>query len=420
VLSFVHAADLHLDSPFVGLGEADGEVAEMLRGATFRAFENVVDLCINRSVDFLLIAGDVYDEEDRSLRAQLAFRDGLRRLADAGIHSFVVHGNHDPLEGWASSIEWPQGVHIFGGEKVESVVFERDGESAAIVHGISFARSEVKENLVRKFQAADSPLFQIGLLHCNVGSNTGHAPYAPCTLQDLARVGLDYWALGHVHARNVLSEETPTVLYPGCPQGRHVNEKGPRGCFLVQVNDRKEIRAEFVPTDAVRWECEDVDISSLGSEEDLLREMEDAISRVQERAEGRPSVCRLTLKGRGPLHAIIRRPGYTEDLLSETRAQGRSLSPIVWTESVEVQTRPSVDIEARRQSEDILGDILRLIDEYRGDPEALRRLQDALAPLYNDRHCRRYLAAPQQEELLRLLEDAEVLCVDKLLAEDEQ
>ena len=124
-LKFVHTADLHLDSPFVGMrNEAPEHVADDLCRATFDAYANIIDLCIEEQVHALLIAGDVYDGGDRSFRAQLKFGDGLQRLDDAGIRSFVCHGNHDPLDGWEARLELPAGCVRFGPE-VEGVPFFR-------------------------------------------------------------------------------------------------------------------------------------------------------------------------------------------------------------------------------------------------------------------------------------------------------
>jgi len=153
--SFVHTADLHLDSPFVGLQSVDDHVASTLRDATFHSFDRIVELCLERNADFLLVAGDIYDSRDRSLRAQLRFRDGLRRLSEEGVSSFVVHGNHDPLDSWAASLEWPERTHIFGGSAVTAEPVERDGQMIALVYGISYPTQEVRENLARKFRRRD-------------------------------------------------------------------------------------------------------------------------------------------------------------------------------------------------------------------------------------------------------------------------
>jgi exonuclease SbcD len=419
VISFVHAADLHLDSPFVGLGDVDEEVAELLRNATFGAFDNVIALCIQRSVDFLLVAGDVYDGADRSLRAQLAFRDGLRKLSDAGIRSFVVHGNHDPLDGWASSLEWPKEVRIFGGAGVETAVFDRGGEACAIIHGISFPQRQVKSNLARKFESSDSAAIQIGLLHCNAGNNPGHENYAPCSIQDLVDAGMDYWALGHVHTRTVLSAEGPVAGYPGNTQGRHINETGPRGCFLVQIDDDRQATVEFIPVDTVRWIGASVDVSPIDTDEELLTVLEEKIITVQEASEGRPCICRLTVNGRGPLHKTLRRAGYQEDLLQTIRETGRGLAPLVWVDRIDVQTRPAIDLEARRRSEDIVGDLLRLVAACKENPASSGALQEHLKTLYDHPTARRHLEMPDTQELVVLLEEAESLCLDKLLVEED-
>lgn len=417
--TFVHAADLHLDSPFTGLSELGNEVADTLKKATFQAFDNMVDLCIKQAVDFLLIAGDIYNSADRSLRAQLKFRDGLQRLNDAGIRSFVVYGNHDPLDGWASSLHWPEYAHIFGGNSVESFSFKKDGQSCAIVHGISYPRRDIKTNLSRGFKRNDSPLFQIGLLHCNVGSNTGHEAYAPCTLDDLKETGIDYWALGHVHTREILSHEQPYVVYAGNTQARHLNEAGPRGCFLVKVSDEKKVEFEFVPMDTVRWERREIGIESLNSEEALLTRLEQTISNIQKQAEGRPSICKLTLCGRGFLHHTLHRAGYIEDIVTQFRDYGLRLEPFVWLDSINTRTRPEIDIEMRRASEDIVGDCLRLIQEYQSDTKNLETLRKYLSDLYNDRRCRQYIKMPGDDELLLMLDSAESLCLDKLLSEED-
>ena len=216
---FVHAADLHLDSPFKGIrSEAPAHVAQLLSNATFDAYQNIIDLCLQERVDALLVAGDIYDGADRSLRAQRAFIDGLRSLDAAGIRSFVCHGNHDPLDGWEARLSYPAGCHRFGAEFSAAPVFP-DEPDRAQVYGISYPTRDVYENLVQRLGKVQNPAFTIGLLHANVGGNTDHALYSACSLDDLVQSGVDYWALGHVHTRQILHERTPTVVYPGNRKG---------------------------------------------------------------------------------------------------------------------------------------------------------------------------------------------------------
>ena len=418
MVRFVHASDLHLDTPLGGLMDAEEDLARFFHSATFQAWDNIVDLCLERAVDFLLLAGDMYDGEDRSLKAQLAFRDGLMRLAEEGIPAFVVHGNHDPLDSWASTISWPELAHFFGA-KVESVPYMKDGKQQAIIHGVSFPQRDVKTNLANLFECTEASVPQIGLLHCNVGTDTGHEPYAPCSLQDLEAAGMDYWALGHVHSASVLESSSPMVVYPGNSQGLHRNETGPRGCYAVSLEEGGPAEAEFVPTDAVRWERASVDIGELMSEEDLLSKISTCIDEVQRRAEDRPSIMSLSFEGRGPLHDELRYPAYSEDVITEARQYGLTLSPVVWVDRLEDDTRPEVDLEARRQAEDVLGDLLRLADEYRNDPERLEELRESLDDLYGHRRAGRFLDEPDRAELLEVLEQAESLCVDRLLEGEE-
>ncbi|MDA1162223.1 MAG: DNA repair exonuclease [Planctomycetota bacterium] len=419
---FVHAADLHLDSPFVGLGRlpaVHASIVQELRQATFKAFDAVIDLCLSENVDFLLIAGDVYDGADRSLQAQLKFRKGLSRLSDAGIRAFVVHGNHDPLDGWAHSLEMPASTHVFGAE-LESVVFQKDGQSVARIHGISYPTKTIGKRFGQDMKREGDEPFQIGLFHCNAGGYTEHDPYAPRTVSELVDAGLDYWALGHVHERVVLRDSDPFIGYPGNTQGRQIRECGPRGCLLVNVteNGKLERPPEFVPTDAVRWSTAEIDISGLMNPDQLLSRIEESIDEVTAASDGRSVVVRLTLSGRGALHGDLSRPHAANDLVEELQSRRVSRTPFVWIEKLKLNTLPDIDLNARRGTPDFLGDLLRLIDEIRNSPEEVAALREVLTELYDHKRASRILESPNDDELHHLLDQAEICCVD-LLAEDD-
>ena len=413
---FVHAADLHLDSPFTGIRSAAPEnVAKTLYSATFDTYSNIIDLCISERVDALLVAGDIYDGADRSLRAQQAFIDGLRSLDAAGIRSFVCHGNHDPLDGWEARLAYPDGCHRFGSD-FEAVPLFPDDPELAVVYGISYPTRDVYDNLVQRLGKVDESPFTIGLLHANVGGNTDHAQYAPCSVDDLAQSGIDYWALGHVHTRQVLCERAPTVVYPGNPQGRHPNETGARGVYLVEVDDTGNVGLEFRPTDTVRWERLSIDISALQTEQDLLNEIDDAMQNLLDGAQGRSVVVRMTLTGRGELNRFLRQPGVADDLLAGVNDQWAERLPFVWCERIEDGTAAAIDRDALRFGEDFLAEVLRTADQIREDPETL---QDGLAELYQHRRFRQHLADLTEAEIAALLDEAEALAVN-LLAEDER
>lgn len=419
-IRFVHAADLHLDSPFTGLkADAPENVANTLYSATFDAYENIVNLCISEKVDALLVAGDVYDGADRSLRAQLKFVEGLKKLDNAGIRSFVCHGNHDPLDGWQARLDYPHGCFRFGPEW--EAVPVSDDPNGVVIHGISYPNREVTENLARRLGRVDHGPFSIGLLHGNVNDNGGHEAYAPCSLDDLAQSGVDYWALGHVHTRQELSEREPAVVYPGNPQGRHPNEAGPRGVYLVEVDYGGNVSLDFRPMDTVRWARLDSDIGAFETEQELLDALHERIQGVLDGADGRSVVVRIRLTGRGELNRTLRRPNTIEDLVEVINRDLAERSPFAWCERIEDASASPFDREARLKGSDFLSEVLRTADRAKTDPELLTRLRTELADLYEHRLFRPHLSnsAQNEEAIAALVDEAEAMIVN-LLVEDTQ
>jgi DNA repair exonuclease SbcCD nuclease subunit len=416
---FLHTADLHLDSPFRGLAELSPIMQSALRDATFRAFERIVDLAIARDVDGVLIAGDVYDAVDRSLRVLTRLRQQCERLGERGIEVYICHGNHDPLSGWGARFTLPDNVHSFG-SAVEAYPLRRQGREVARVYGISYETERVLDNLAAKFRKEPEAPFAIGLLHTNVGSDVNHLNYAPCELGDLLGSGatrMDYWALGHIHAHRVLSAQDPVIVYPGNPQGRNPRECGPRGCYLVEVGAQGHVTCEFVPVDVIRWHEESVTIEGLQQVEELLARCEARMEDIRRDGGDRAHIVRWRFEGRGPLHREISRAGRTEDLLATLRDQAGSGTSFVWSESVQDFTGRDVDLEALRQEENLLGDFLRLAEQ--SDEARLDAIREVLSPLFEDSRARRYLKPPDDEKLRQWLQAVGQLGIDRLLAGDE-
>jgi len=421
-LRFIHAADLHLGSPFKGLKSLDRKLGEILVDATFAAFNNIIETCLARKADFLLVAGDVFDAEDRGLKAQLKFRDGLARLGDKGIRSFVAHGNHDPLSGWAEQIKWPASVKIFG-DAIETVPYDRDGEILAHIQGVSYPKANVRENLALRFTPLPDSPFSIAMLHANVGVNTGHEPYAPCSLEDLARSGFDYWALGHVHKKTVLQEEGPGIVYPGNPQGLHINEQGSHGVYYVCVKDGEIAELEFIPVDIIRWfnlTGEDsLDVSEAGSLDDIESLARKRCQNLLGEAESRSVIIRMALTGRTPLHKILSQENVLSDLESILRESFGSLKPFLWIDSIASKTRALLDIEARRNSRDFIAELLKLsyaLENNSGELEETGKT--LLSPVYESRSWPKEILMPQGENLKDILQDAETLLLDHLIPEE--
>lgn len=411
--TFVHAADLHIASPFKGLAGGAGPLVGALRSSTFAAYRGLVDLCLSRKVDFLLVAGDVYDAEDRSLKAQLEFRDGLERLSEAGIESFVVHGNHDPLDGRVNTLRWPEGAHVFGAE-VESVRAHARGEAVATVTGVSFPNKTVRANLTERFPSARTDDFHIGLLHCNVGSNTGHEAYAPCEIGDLTRLGVDYWALGHVHNARILST-SPTIAYPGNLQGRSFRETGPRGCLVVSVDARGHVSTEPVALDVVRLAELEVSIGDLETVDQLQAHLQRAIEKARDEAEGRHLLCRARLTGRGALAQELLAPEAAADLLEVLHGRFDGDNPIVWLHAIVAKCRPELDLEARRRRGDLVAEVLSVADELLANrPELADAVGGALAELFDHSRARRAITPPGEEQLIELVQAASQVCMDLL------
>ena len=415
--SFIHAADLHLDSPFKGLQALNPDIAQELKEATFRAFTNIADLCLEKQVDFLLIAGDVFDGEDRSLPAQVRFRNDLGKLAESGIQTYIVYGNHDPLNTWVTSLSWSDQVHFFRTDAVERVCCQRDGEDVAALYGISYARRDVGENLALGYRKSDDDLFAIGLLHANVGGDPAHEAYAPCRLEDLRTAGMDYWALGHIHQWAILQEEEPAVVYAGNPQGRHPEEEGARGCMVVEVADDGTPRVDFAATDSVRWVSGAVSIEEIGTEDELLETLEECCPDLQEQEDGRPIVCRLELSGRGSLHRPLRQRGMNE-FIDVVREQLAGRQPFIWLDRVEDRTRGIIDVEARARGEDFVGDFLRIVRGYSENPDKRDALRERLNGLFGHRVGKKYLQMPDDETLIALLEEAQTRCLDLMVEEE--
>lgn len=357
---FLHAADLHLDTPFKRLTGLSEQIAERLRDASLEAFERLVDTAIAEQVAFVVLAGDIYDGPERGVRAQLAFRDGCERLADAGIPTFVAYGNHDPLDqGWSAIDEFPEGVTIFGSERVDRVEVTLDGTLAATVSGISYAVAETTENLSLRFDEPTGPGFHVAVLHANVDGHRDYAPYSPCSLDDLRGRGYDYWALGHIHRYSELGDGHPPVVYPGNLQGRSPkpSEQGPKGAVIVDV-DHGVATTRFVALDSVRFDRVEVDIDGLsldGLESALL----EASRTVRAGAGDRPLILRGHIGGHGDLHDELVVGDRRAQILERLRALSRNTEPFVWWDDLRWRTRPPVEVTERVGGDDFIGDLLR-------------------------------------------------------------
>ena len=287
----------------------------------------------------------------------------------------------------------------------------------AHVYGISYPTRDVTTNLAEEFHRTEDGPYAIGLLHCNVGDNTGHEPYAPCSVDDLVRSGMDYWALGHVHTRRTLRSADPMIIYPGNPQGRSPKELGARGCYVIDVDDTGHAQERFVEVDVVRWFEEELSIVSLENDDQLIAEVENICTRIRTQSEGRPAIARVRITGRGPLYRTLARPGFLADLVQRLRETEGRVQPFVWIERIELEARPEIDMEARRSGQDFVADFLHVVESYRDDPERIELLRPYLDPLIQSQRASRLIVKPTADDLTAYLELAQDICLDYLTDE---
>lgn len=359
---FLHAADLHLDSPLRGLEADPSAPAELIRGATRRALGRMVDLAIEEGVAFVVIAGDVYDGDWPHFGTGLFFAAQMRRLTDARIPVFVVRGNHDAANRMTHSLRMPH-VKLFDHKKAHT--FPPLEEIGVAIHGQSFADAAVPEDLSRGYPAPVPGLFNIGVLHTSAEGYAAHAAYAPCDRARLTAHGYEYWALGHVHEREELGRE-PWIVFPGNLQGRHIGETGPKGASLVSVAGGRVASVEHRVLDDLRWAHLTVDLAGAADEDEALAGVQAALGAALREAGPRHLVVRLTLQGATRAHGALSAPGLRDKLLNE--AQGLEGEHRLWIEAVRLRTRPARDTAAAGARPDSLGRLLGEIEVLAGAP----------------------------------------------------
>ena len=375
-MKLVHAADLHIDSPLTGLDRYEGAPVARIRGATRRALENLVELCIEEDAALLLVAGDVYDGDWRDYGTGLFFAAQMSRLREAGVAVVMVLGNHDAQSQITRALRLPDNVFTFESGAPATRVFD---ELAVAVHGQSFATRAVTTDLAAGYPSPVRGALNVGLLHTAADGRPGHETYAPTTPTILARRGYDYWALGHVHTREVLRAD-PWIVFPGNLQGRHVRETGSKGATVIDVADHHIARVEHRALDVVRWADVGIDLGEAADAHDAVDRARQELGRALAAAEGRPVCARLTLAGATRAHAALHQS--PDRWTAEIRAAASDLGGDgVWVERVVLATRPAHDASALAERDDALGALVRSLRGAETDPDTLAALQDALRDL---------------------------------------
>ncbi len=377
---FIHAADLHLDSPLQGLEAHDGAPVAQLRGATRRAFENLVKLAIEETVDFVVIAGDLYDGDWKDYSTGLFFRGQMVRLQAKSIPVYLISGNHDAASVISKKLTLPENVHVFSTRTVESMAVPG---LPVMIHGRGFPHRAVPENLAVEYPAAEPGKFNLGLLHTSLTGSPDHDTYAPCSEQDLRNRRYGYWALGHIHQPAVISED-PWIVFAGNCQGRHARETGPRGCRLVTVNDLLEVEsAKWCNLDVLRWLAVEVGLEGVADEAAALVRIRAALADAVGTADGRLVAARINLTGATALHGSLHREA--EHWRAQIQAIAQDFGEdAVWIERVKVGTSPVYDLAQLAERDGLTKTVLETLETANTGlgtwPDDIVEMLDVLPP----------------------------------------
>jgi DNA repair exonuclease SbcCD nuclease subunit len=376
-MKFIHTADIHLDSPLLGLASYQNAPVQALRTATRDAFRKLIDAAIEEPVDFVVVAGDLFDGEWRDYNTGHFFVGEMARLHQAGIPVYLLFGNHDAESEMTRRLAFPPNVHVFDARK--AVTFRIEALRVAL-HGRSFREAATLENLAAGYPDPVPGWLNIGVLHTALEGSAAHARYAPCTVAELGARGYDYWALGHVHEYALLQRD-PWIVFPGNLQGRHVRETGPRGAVLVSADETGIGAVERLIVDVLRWERLAVDVSTAHDLAGAVVLASGALEALLARqADRRPSSVRLCLTGRSAAHGELF--GLEAQLREEILAQAVAIGgERLWIEKVLLETTPALDAQQIRARSDAIADLQALLDQVPQDEAFMRSLAEDLQQL---------------------------------------
>ena len=372
--TIIHTADIHLDSPLRNLPAYEGAPVEAVRGAARRAFDALIEEALARPADLLLISGDLYDGDWQDYNTGLYFASRMARLKEADIPVCIIAGNHDAESRMTRTLRLPENVHLLPADQPGTVLLDRIGVA---VHGQGFSAPAVRNNLVSRYPDALPGYLNIGMLHTCATGREGHEPYAPCTLDDLRARGYHYWALGHVHQREVLCEDPP-VIFPGNLQGRHIRETGPKGCMILTTTGSDVTAVAFHRLDRIRWERVEADLGDAVDPFDAVGAACEEILRRLEENNGLPLAVRVVLFGRSPVHELLL--ADPERWLNQLRLDLLDAAGgAVWVESMEIRTAPAAATEILEEGP--IGELLALADGVGSDPALMAEMEGVLADL---------------------------------------
>lgn len=391
-IRFLHTADLHLDTPFKGVTQFPDEQIEQLRESTFHAFSNFIHYAVETTPDFIVIVGDIYDGEHRSLRSQLKFQEGMEALKDAQIPVFLSHGNHDHLKGTWTRFDLPENVYVFQ-EEVERKTISVRGEKIN-VYGFSYRERHVKEPKIDRYPVAETDEIHIGLLHGSIAGDASHAVYAPFTKEALLSKQYDYWALGHIHKRQAL-HEAPPIVYSGNLQGRHRQEQGAKGFYDVTLEDGKAMR-QFIQASPIVFEALSVSCAGIHHAGDWLTRCEKALGEMQEKYQS-ALIVELTMTNIDEKAAALFQQSSKEEWLDVLREVMQKSEPFIWVNQL---TYDGAD-EETAVYESIMNPVIETMESW-----GSKRWEEVLQDLYQHTRSIPYLDRLTTDDIKEIKADA--------------
>lgn len=368
-----------MDSALKGLQQYEGAPVDEIRRAPREGLSNLVDLAIEQQVQFVLIAGDLYDGDWKNFQTGMYFVQQATRLRGAGIPLVFIAGNHDAANKMTRSLPLPDNVTLLSHKKPQTIRLEA---LDVAIHGQSFATECVLEDLSQAYPAAERGCLNIGLLHTSAEGREGHDRYSPCSLDGLKLKGYDYWALGHIHKREVLCQD-PFVAFSGNIQGRHIRESGPKGCYVVTVHDDRRLEPIFHPLDVMRWELARVDVSAIQHADEVLGCVSGQLAQLLIGADGKPLAVRVELVGATKIHRELQ--AYQDHWVHQVRGLALDIGQgKLWIEKVKLHTSsPIRSSTAAPIDEAALGELAELFAQLRAQPERLDALGFDFQPVIN-------------------------------------
>lgn len=415
-VTFIHASDLHIGAPFKGLHALSPRWAKRLLSAISESYQKLIDAALASQVDFVVIAGDIFDSSRASYADYLTFFDGLKRLEEAGIAVYLCAGNHDPSSTWKQEyLSLPSNVVMFPADKPGYKVFKKDGEALVLLCGRSFLNhawprdKDISEGLTRKdaerVLGCTAP-FGVGVLHTGLNLDKDMAQTDPNTLLG---AGMDYWALGHIHQRYHYPENNPRLVYPGCIQGRRIHETGERGVYKVTLSKHGYPHMEFIPTATVVWQQIEVSVSDCLSIGEINERIMRELLHENGKAHCEEMCVRIYLTGKTKLHKLLNSPGVLEDM----RVSINDSYPVFYCDALINKTVQPFDVEILKEEGLFPAVFMQVSAGFREDAN------DEIAYL-QDEFLKKNLSLPRscEKDIEDIAKDAETLMLDLLIGSD--